>query len=214
MIFDAAFSRRRWFGAGTAGLIAGLCFLAASGLAGEPPLRVVGRDPDGHGLVCQLGNKTVLLVAGTPEQMGAAHGRLLGAKARKLVERVVYMVGGADSLHSGQWFLDRMAEIERRTLPHIPPRFLAECDALAHAAGIPQRDGRYGNLFPERFHCSGVAVRGKASQGGRVLHARVLDYMRDINLQGYAAVQVFMPEGRHKWMSLGYAGFVGTVTAM
>jgi isopenicillin-N N-acyltransferase like protein len=27
-------------------------------------------------------------------------------------------------------------------------------------------------------------------------------------------VQVFLPKGRHKWMSLGYAGFIGTVTAM
>jgi hypothetical protein len=52
------------------------------------------------------------------------------------------------------------------------------------------------------------------SVGGRVLHARVLDYMRDINLQGAACVQVFMPEGKNKWMSLGYAGFIGTVTAM
>ena len=50
--------------------------------------------------------------------------------------------------------------------------------------------------------------------GGRVLHARVLDYMRDIDLQDAAAVTVFMPDGRYKWMSLGYAGFIGTVTAM
>ncbi len=214
MISTTALARRRWFCGPTVSLLAGLGLFAAAARGGEPPLRIVGRDAAGHGLLCQLGNKSVLLVAGTPEQMGAAHGRLLGVKARKLVERVVYMVGGADSLHSGEWFLDRMAEIERRTLPHVPPRFLAECDALAQAAGIPVRDGRYGNLFPERFHCSGVAVRGKASQGGRVLHARVLDYMRDINLQGFAAVVVFMPEGRHKWMSLGYAGFVGTVTAM
>ena len=107
-----------------------------------------------------------------------------------------------------------MAEIERRTLPHIPPRFLEECDALSQAAGVSQRDGRYANLFPERFHCSGVALRGKATAGGRVLHARVLDYMTEIGLQDAAVVQVFMPEGRYKWMSLGYAGFIGTVTAM
>jgi hypothetical protein len=79
---------------------------------------------------------------------------------------------------------------------------------------VSQRDGRCGNLFPERFHCSGVAVRGKATAGGRVLHARVLDYMRDIDLQEAATVTVFMPEGYNKWMSLGYAGFVGTVTCM
>jgi len=180
----------------------------------SPSLRITARDPDGHGLLCRMGPKTVLLVSGTPEQMGAAQGTLLASKVRKLTERVLYLVGGADSVESGVWFLDRMAEIHRRTVPHIPPRFLAECDALARAAGVSQQEGRYANLFPERFHCSGVAVRGKATADGRVLHARVLDYMRDIHLQDAAALVVFMPEGRHAWLSQGYAGFIGTVTAM
>ena len=177
-------------------------------------ISVVARDPAGHGLLCRCQGKTILMVSGTPAQMGAAQGTLLREPAQKLTERVLYLVGGGETLRSGTWFLDRMAEIERRTLPHVPPRFLEECDALSQAAGISRRDGRYANLFPERFHCSGVALRGKATAGGRVLHARVLDYMRDIDLQDAAVVQVFMPEGRNNWMSLGYAGFIGTVTAM
>jgi hypothetical protein len=183
-------------------------------MAAPPSVEFIGRDPAGHGLLLRTQRKLILIVSGTPEQMGAAHGTLLKEPARKLVERVLYMVGGAESIHSGIWFLDRMEEIQRRTLPHIPERFLVECDALSKAAGVSQRDGRYANLFPERFHCSGVAVRGKATKDGRVLHARVLDYMRDINLQSAACVQVFLPEGYNKWMSLGYAGFLGTVTAM
>ncbi|MBN2477508.1 MAG: hypothetical protein JXB62_23075 [Pirellulales bacterium] len=177
-------------------------------------LELLARDPAGHGLLCRSQGKRVLMVAGTPRQMGAAHGHLLQKESRKLVEKVLYVVGGADSVQSGKWFLGRMAEIERRTLPHTPPRFLAECDALSEAAGVTRQQGRYANLFPERFHCSGVAVRGKATADGRVLHARVLDYMRDIGLQDAAAVVVFMPEGRYRWMSLGYAGFIGTVTAI
>jgi hypothetical protein len=175
-------------------------------------LEIVARAP--HGLLCRLQGKTVLLVDGTPEQMGTAHGTLLGNQARGLTDKAVYVAGAAHSLHSGRWFFDEMREIERRTLPFIPKRFLVECDALSRACGVSKRDGRYANLFPERFHCSGFAVRGKATADGRVLHARVLDYMRDINLQAGAAVMVFMPEGRNTWMSLGYAGFMGTVTAM
>lgn len=210
----AVLSRRRFL-VGAAGVVAGFAARPAPGeIVTSPALRVLDRDPAGHGLLCQLGSKTVLMISGTPEQMGTAHGRLLRTKARKLVERVVYLVGGADSLQSGQWFLDRMAEIERRTLPHIPSRFLAECDALSQAAGVSIRDGRYGNLFPERFHCTGLAIRGKATRDGRLLHARVLDYMRDINLQHAAVLMVFMPQGYHTWMSLSYAGFIGTVTAM
>ena len=109
------------------------------------------------------------MVSGTPEQMGAAQGTLLRPMAQRMMERTVYLVGGGDTLRSGNWFFDTMAEIERRTSPHIPPRFFDECDALSQAAGVSQRDGRYANLFPERFHCSGVALRGKATAGGRVL---------------------------------------------
>lgn len=182
--------------------------------AEKTAIHLLRRDPAGHGLLLWTQGKTLLLVAGTPAQMGAAHGTLLKESAGKCAEKTIYLVGGAESIRSGAWFLDRMEEIERRTLPHVPERFLVECDALSKAAGISQRDGRYANLFPERFHCSGVAVRGKATKDGAVLHARVLDYMRDINLQNAACVQVFMPEGKHAWMSLGYAGLIGTVTAM
>ena len=181
---------------------------------GKSEIAVVGRDPAGHGLLCHSQGKRVLIVAGTPEQMGAAQGTLLRDPGRKLVERVAFGVGATDSIQTSTWSFDRFAEIQRRTGPHIPPRFLAECDALAAAAGIPQRDARVANLLPERFHCSGVALRGKATVGGQVLHARVLDYMRDIGLQDYACVTVFMPEKHYAWISAGYAGFVGTVTAM
>ena len=177
-----------------------------------PKLKLVARS--GSGLLCTSQGKKILIVAGSPEQMGTAHGTLLKKEAHGLFEKVIYVVGTAETTQSGEWFMDRMAEIQRRTGPHIPKRFMVECDALSKAAGIPVRDGRYGNLFPERFHCTGVAVRGKASAGGHVVHARVLDYMRDINLQAGAAVVVFMPDGYNKWMTLGYAGFVGTVTAM
>jgi dienelactone hydrolase len=180
----------------------------------QTAMSVMARDPAGHGLLCRSQGKWILMVSGTPAQMGTAQGRLVPRLARKIAERVVYLGGGADTLASGEWFADRMAEIERRTLPYIPPRFLEECDALARAVGVSERDARYANLFPERFHCSGVALRGQATVGGRVLHARVLDYMTEIGLQDGALVTVFMPEGHHRWMSLGYAGFIGTVTAM
>ncbi|MEN6451398.1 MAG: C45 family autoproteolytic acyltransferase/hydrolase, partial [Thermoguttaceae bacterium] len=188
--------------------------LATGGATPMATLGVVARDPAGHGMVCRSQGKTILMVSGTPAEMGAAQGTLLREPARKMTERALYLVGGGDTIRSGQWFFDRMAEIERRTTPHIPARFFEEIDALGRAAGVSPRDARAANLFPERFHCSGVALRGKATQGGRVLHARVLDYMREIDLQQAAVLQVFMPEGRNAWMSVGYAGFVGTVTAM
>jgi hypothetical protein len=209
----SSLTRRTFFAPFFAALwLAGMLTTAA--IAAEPAFEVVARDPAGHGLVWQMQGKNLMVVEGTPEEMGAAHGAMLARAAKKLAERAVYVVGAADTLTSGTWYLDRMEEIRRRTTPYIPPRFLAECDAMSKAAGISTRDGRYANLLPERFHCTGVALCGKATRDGRVLHARVLDYMRDIQLQDAALVGVFIPQGRHTWMTLGYAGFIGTVTAM
>ncbi|MHB8898395.1 MAG: C45 family autoproteolytic acyltransferase/hydrolase [Thermoguttaceae bacterium] len=196
------------------GVVAGiLAALAGTFLLAAVP-EIVAPAPNGCGMLGHLDGKRVLIVSGTPEQMGAAHGALLKDEVRVTMQRVVYLVGGASTVESGRWFFDEMAEIERRTSPHLPKRFVAECDAMAAAAGVSVRDGRYGNLFPEKFHCSGVAVRGKASVDGRVLHARVLDYMRDIGLQESAVIQVFLPDGQNGWLSVGYAGFIGTVTAI
>lgn len=190
-----------------------LISLGSSVLFGATP-EIVARAPNACGLLGRLEGKRILIVSGAPEEMGTAHGELLRDEVKLTMQRVVYLVGAASTVESGKWFFDEMAEIERRTTPHLPQRFLAECDAMAAAAGVSQRDGRYGNLFPEKFHCSGVAVRGKASVDGRVVHARVLDYMRDIGLQETAVVGVFLPRDHHAWMTLGYAGFIGTVTAM
>ena len=181
-------------------------------LAQEP--QWVAKDPAGHGALGMIGKKRVLVVSGTPEQMGTAHGRLLADLVPQVMPRTMALVGAGLAVQKGEWFFDRIDEIYRRSSPHTPERFLRECRAMAAAAGITERDAICGNFFPELFHCSGVAVRNAASADGRVVHARVLDYMRDINLQKYTVLQVFIPEGGIPWMSVGYAGFLGTVTAM
>ncbi len=180
----------------------------------HPPIQLVAWAPNGNGLLARTQGKRVLIVKGTPEEMGEAHGTLLAEEVNKLAERVLYLVGGLESIRSGIWFMQTMAEIDRRTSPFIPSHFLRECEAMSKAAGMSPLEGKYANLFPERFHCSGVAVRGKASRDGRVLHARVLDYMTDIHLQDAAVLMVFIPQGRNIWLSVSYAGFIGTVTAM
>lgn len=186
--------------------------LISTTLAEMPALTLKTKVP--NGLLATSQGKRFLFLAGTPEQMGTAHGQLMKDDAKMLIERVLYVVGGAESVRSGRWFLDTSAEIMDRAGKHVPARFWKECDAMSDAAGISRRDGRYANLFPERFHCSGIALRGKATKGGRVVHARVLDYMRDIGLQRQAVVMVFKPTGYHAWISQSYAGFIGTVTSM
>ncbi len=189
-------------------------FASCSMFARMPELTIVKRDSDGHGMLCMAGTKRVLVVEGTPEQMGAAHGRLLSDLVPHVAPRTMALVGAAYTIKTGVWFHDKIDEIYTTASPHTPRRFLDECNAMADAAGITRRDAICLNFFPELFHCSGVAVCNSASLGGTMVHARVLDYMRDIHLQKYTVAQVFIPKDGYAWISLGYAGFLGSVTAM
>ena len=191
-----------------------LWFSLSAVAAAEFSPKLIAKDPEGHGLLCQVGDKLVLIVDGTPEQMGGAHGRLLADLIPQVMPRTLGLIAGGYAISKGEWFYDRVDEIYAATSPHTSDAHLRECQAMAAAAGIPLRDAISGNFFPELFHCSGVAVRNTASADGRVIHARVLDYMRDVNLQKYSVLQVFIPENKIPWVSVGYAGLVGTVTAM
>jgi hypothetical protein len=190
-------------------------FISLSSFAAElENLVVVKRADNNHGMLCKYENKkNVLFIEGSPEQMGQAHGQLLKSDIKGMEESILVAAAGY-MFTKDDWFFTRIKEVMRRTTPFIPKRFLTECDAMSKAAGITTESGRHMNYFPEMFHCSGVAVRGSATTKGQVVHARVLDYMKDINLQNYAAVMVFMPEKYNNWASVSYAGFIGTVTAM
>jgi hypothetical protein len=73
---------------------------------------------------------------------------------------------------------------------------------------------RLANFFPELFHCSGFAVFGEATVGGRLYHGRILDYLRGVGLERSPVVIVCRPDEGHAWVNVSYAGFIGSVTAM
>jgi hypothetical protein len=156
----------------------------------------------------------VLFLAGTPEEMGAQHGHLLGREVRDLVSRVLYGVGVGSSFDKGRWFFGEIEACNARIQPFVDPRYLREMDALAQAAGLENQEIRLSNFFPELFHCSGFALMGEATDGARIFHGRVLDYLKGIGLEQNATVIVLQPDEGNAWVNVGYAGFVGTVTAM
>src|SRR5437899_10450965 len=87
-------------------------------------------------------------------------------------------------------------------------------DALAAAARIDKTEIRFASYFAEMFHCTGFAAWGKATATGKLYHGRVLDYLRGVGVERNAVITVLEPEGRNAWVNVGYAGFVGSVTAM
>jgi hypothetical protein len=156
----------------------------------------------------------VVKFSGTPEEMGKQHGEMLKDAVHYNMHRTLHGVGFMHTVETGEWFPTQLAKVWKDQEQYIPERFIREIDAVADTAGIPREWGRSVNVFPELFHCSGLALCGKATVGGALYHGRVLDYMTQIGLQNTAAIMVFEPSDGNAWMSVGYAGMCSTVTAM
>jgi hypothetical protein len=92
-------------------------------------------------------------------------------------------VGVGSSFAKGRWFFGEIEEAQRRITPFIDPRYLAEMDAIALASGHEPEEARLANFFPELFHCSGFALFGEATAGGKMYHGRILDYLKGMGLE-------------------------------
>ncbi len=169
---------------------------------------------EGNGRLEELDGTKVLFLKGTPEEMGRQHGKLLRGEIRSLINNILYGVGVGSSFSKGRWFFGEIEAAEKRLAPHVNPRYWREMDAMALAAGVDVQEARLANLFPELFHCSGFALFGKATAGGKMYHGRILDYMKGAGLEQNAVVMIIAPEKGNAWVNVSYAGFVGTVTAM
>jgi len=167
-----------------------------------------------HGTLRWIGGHRVVTLHGTPEQIGAAHGELVGAEATRCLDSVLHVVGLVETVRDGRWFRRRLEEALARLAPHIPARHREEMRALAVAAGHDPDVLETVNVFPELFHCSGFAVMGSATADGTLYHGRVLDYMTEIGLQHAAVTFVVQGVGVVPFVSVGYAGFVGSVSGM
>ena len=177
------------------------------------PIKIV--DTCGRGALVDAGRQRVLLVAGSPYEMGYQQGKLLEKECRGLIEKVLFFARAAEA--SGAKDFLKTGSFEQalaRSGKFIDRRFYEEMKGLADGAGIAVHDVELANIFPELFHCSGFAIFGKATEKTQLFHGRILDYMTEVGLQDYAVVTVAKPDGYNAFVTVGYAGFIGSVTGM
>ncbi|MFH1477293.1 MAG: C45 family peptidase [Verrucomicrobiota bacterium] len=179
----------------------------------------IRKDTDGE-QICGKGRLRVsngnraLYVSGTPYEIGYQHGKLLKDSARRVCRRLTYGVGLAYSLEKGKWFINEARALIERQRSFMDPAYIEEMRGLAEGAGVSLEEVQIGNIIPEFFHCSGAALFGKATTNGRLVHARVLDYMTGVGLQDEAVVMAVERTGGLRFVTVGYAGFIGSVTGM
>ncbi len=167
-----------------------------------------------HGELKFVADQRLVILSGTPDQVGAAHGELLGDESQRCIDSVLHMFGSVQTVATGRWFRHELAAAYRRLRPHIPEDHIAETRALAVSLGQDPQLLVELNVFPEMFHCSGFAVFDSATVGGKLYHGRVLDYMTTIGLQDAATTFVVSIDGKIPFANIGYAGFTGSVSGM
>ena len=107
----------------------------------------------------RIDGRPVLVLRGTPEEIGRAYGQKLRAAVRSNAYRVLYGIGLVETVRSGRWFPKTLEAAWETQKKYIPERYRREMDALADAVGLPREHAYWTNLFPEMFHCSGLALR-------------------------------------------------------
>lgn len=195
-------------------IIIALMLCTAAAFCGSMQQRtLIARE--GNGYLERVGEtQLVLHVKGTPREMGYQHGVLLKDHIRQMVETLhskiaemsdVPDIGTANMMFDTVW---------RKQLPYMPQRFIDEMKGLAEGCGLPFNEIRRANTIPEFFHCSGFAVFGGATVDGTLYHGRVLDYGVSLGYQDHAVVTIAEPDGYIPFVTVGYSGFIGSVTGM
>ncbi|MBI5368259.1 MAG: peptidase C45 [Planctomycetes bacterium] len=167
---------------------------------------------EGKGWLERRAGNLVLHLNGTPYEMGFQHGKLLRRQIAGLIRRVRMMANAQIVVDPKQNPFPKLREAYERCLPFIPPDYLEEMRGLADGSGLPLDHVRDANMIPELFHCSGFALWGRATKDGVLYHGRVLDYAMEIGYHKYSVLIVQKPAGKHGFINVGYAGFLGSVT--
>ena len=161
----------------------------------------------GKAFLKQEGNWRTLYLKGNAFERGWQHGKLL----KHLIHTNLDFMFTALTREKGlAYFQSRLAHLIR----FVPSLCLEEMKGLAKGAGVNHEAIFLLNLFPEFFHCTGIACFGSATQDASLYHVRVLDYRVGMGLQNTAVFMVVDPQEGQSYLSVSYAGFIGVITGM
>ncbi|MEE2886668.1 MAG: C45 family peptidase [Planctomycetota bacterium] len=160
----------------------------------------------------RYGSQQVLVLRGSPYQMGMDHGRLLGSAVRTVIRE------GLAWTHRAGLSRAQLTTISDQSWPHIPQTYKDEMRGLAEGSGALFQDIRMLHAMPSKFHCSGAAAAGSATVDGKLYHTRSLDYPLEIGvddrMQNHAVLIVRQPDDGLANAVVSWAGFLGAVTGM
>jgi len=156
-------------------------------------------------------SQQVLHLEGSAYDIGYQHGSLLKDQIARNVDRFIDKNLPPNPTPA---VIAQFLSVLPQVIPHIPAELIEEMHGLADGSGLPYEKIVLVNLFPEMFHCSGIATKGAATANGDLYHVRVLDYAAAATIQDTAVLLIVKPNNGHAFANVTYAGFVGSITGM
>jgi len=188
--------------------------LAVAALPREIPLYQYRPGSFGPASLRYVNGVPLLVVEGTPEELGTQQAKLTADAARQVAEFPELLLRRAGL--AGQ--SERVLAESLALVPQIPPEFLRELEAFAEASGIDRQKLLVLNTVVDSYRatlaCSSLIVDPQRSATGGALMGRNLDFINLGYLPRFSLVTVFRPVGKHAFVSVGFPGMLGCLSGM
>ena len=186
--------------------------LALGGRAeAEPAFR---ESHHGDGELRYVDEIPVVVVRGTPEQLGRQQAALTAAAADVITtypQSLLETIGRAD-----RWA--KFLELGRPLFDRFPPDHRAELEAFAAQSGIDRELLLAVNVMVDTyrggFGCSSLLIEPPRSATGQPIFGRNLDFFTNSILQKYSLVVIAHPRGKHAFASVAFPGMLGCFSGM
>lgn len=174
------------------------------------------RFPEGkyeQGEFKYINDLPVLVLEGTPEEIGRQQGRLAPQISEELLKLPKQML--ADRGAEAAWPVVVLAG--RTLFARVPEDYQKELEALCQTGKIDRDTLVVANTMLELRRiggCSALIVQGDRSATEGPLFGRNFDFPPLGFLDKYSLVSVYRPKGKHAFASVGFPGLIGVVSGM
>lgn len=167
----------------------------------------------------------VVVVRGTPREMGRQYGASIADKIRKGIH--LYLMGKV--VRDWNYPLDYQRRCAAAMRPHIPAEYIEELEGVAEGSGVDFDMLLLMHTHADMVHyghswgrpdaapgkgCTNFAAWGRWTTHGQLIHGRNLDWSVSTGVQTCACIYVGLPAQGIPFALVTYAGCIGGVTGM
>lgn len=148
----------------------------------------------------------VVVVGGTPRQMGWHLGRLMAKEIQAFVPQLLAKVKGAMGADDAQ-----LAAAWGTQAAWIDDRVEQELVGMAEGAGVPlaMLQAAHGVPLLMPYSCSAIAAWGSATADGHLYQTRNLDWELELGAHDHPVLVVYLPKQGTPHLLPTFAGFIG-----